>query len=106
MPRDPARERAQEVLRMLRETENGLFDRTEDSIQAIIHVQELAAGPMLKHFAESVRPCRACGKVLAFMRISGALRPYELTGVDHFLSCPNADEFRAKVAAAQRPAGL
>lgn len=50
---------------------------------------------LLQHVAEEVRPCKACGTQLAFVRHrNGKIAPYTLDGVNHFATCPKAEQFR------------
>lgn len=50
--------------------------------------------------AEEIRPCKACGEQLTFVRHrNGKLAPYSIDGVNHFLTCPLADGFRKKRSA-------
>jgi hypothetical protein len=52
---------------------------------------------LLNLIAEEIRPCKACGVQLAFVRHrNGKLGPYTADGVNHFINCPKAGEFRAK----------
>jgi hypothetical protein len=52
---------------------------------------------LLKLVAEEVRPCRACGVMLAMVRHhNGKLAPYDMQGVNHFILCSSAAEFRRK----------
>lgn len=45
---------------------------------------------------ESVRPCKACGAQLYFIRNrnSGAATPFTLDGFNHFENCPAASQFK------------
>ena len=45
---------------------------------------------------ESMRPCKACGVQLYFLRNrnNGALTPFTIDGFNHFETCPAADQFR------------
>lgn len=50
---------------------------------------------LLRHVAEEIRPCRACGTELAMVRHrNGKLAPYTFVGVNHFLDCPSASQFK------------
>lgn len=54
---------------------------------------------LLALIAEEIRPCRACGAHLYFVRHSnGKLAPYDFEGVNHFVRCPNAAHFKRKGA--------
>lgn len=54
---------------------------------------------LLRLVAEEVRACRACGAQLAMVRHrNGRLGPYTMDGVNHFINCPAAEEFRKKKA--------
>lgn len=45
--------------------------------------------------AQLRRPCKRCGVTLYFVRHStGNLVPYTEEGINHFLNCPQASEFR------------
>lgn len=52
--------------------------------------------------ADELRACKACGKQLAFVRHrdTGRVAPYDLdgetVGVNHFITCPKAEQFRRK----------
>lgn len=50
---------------------------------------------LLMLIAEEVRPCKGCGLQLAFVRHhNGKLAPYDIDGVNHFITCVKAEEFR------------
>ena len=50
---------------------------------------------LLTNVAEDKRPCRNCGEPLAFVRHrNGKLAPYTMAGVNHFIDCPGAQQFR------------
>lgn len=50
---------------------------------------------LLMQTADVVRPCKACGVQLAFVKTrAGKLAPYTIDGVNHFANCPRAAEFR------------
>jgi hypothetical protein len=52
---------------------------------------------LLQLVAEEIRPCRACGVQLAIVRHrNGKPTPYTMEGVNHFIDCPHADQFRKK----------
>jgi len=52
---------------------------------------------LLKLAAYEVRPCRACGQMLYFVRHNtGKAAPYTADGVNHFITCRSADSFRKK----------
>ena len=54
---------------------------------------------LLRNIAEDVRPCKACGAQLAMVRHRiGKLAPYTMAGVNHFIDCSKADQFRRKNA--------
>jgi hypothetical protein len=54
---------------------------------------------LLQLIAEQIRPCKACGEQLAFVRHRNKqLAPYSLDGTNHFITCPLADGFRNKGA--------
>lgn len=50
---------------------------------------------LLRNVAEEIRPCKACGAELAMVRHkNGKLAPYTMAGVNHFIDCEKADQFR------------
>jgi len=50
---------------------------------------------LLRLIASEIRPCKACGEVLAFVKHrNGKVAPYTMDGTNHFVNCPNADTFR------------
>ena len=51
---------------------------------------------LLKLVAEEVRPCKACGAMLAMVRHfkTGKLAPYTMAGLSHWVDCPQAAKFR------------
>jgi hypothetical protein len=50
---------------------------------------------LLKLAAKEIRPCKLCGVTLYFIEHkSGTHAPYTKEGINHFLNCPNAGEFR------------
>lgn len=52
---------------------------------------------LLRNVAENIRPCRACGVDIAMVRHrNGKLAPYTMDGVNHFVNCPKAEQFRTK----------
>jgi hypothetical protein len=52
---------------------------------------------LLQRVAEETRPCRACGEILYFVRHrSGHTAPYTAQGINHFINCPQATQFRRK----------
>jgi hypothetical protein len=52
---------------------------------------------LLNLIAEEIRPCRACGVQLSFVRHrTGKLAPYTLDGVNHFINCPKGGQFRKR----------
>jgi len=54
---------------------------------------------LLMLIAEEVRPCKACGVQLAFVRHhNGRLAPYTIDGVNHFITCEKAEDFRKQKA--------
>lgn len=58
---------------------------------------------ILRAAAVEVRPCRACGVMLAFVvhRDTGKTAPYTLDGINHFTNCPEADRFKRRKPARQ-----
>ena len=57
---------------------------------------------LLRLVAEEIRPCRACGVELAMVRHkNGKLAPYTMGGLNHFLDCPNATQFRRQKGGAE-----
>lgn len=58
---------------------------------------------ILNLVAEEIRPCKSCAIQLAFVRHrNGKVAPYTLDGINHFINCPAAEEYRRKKAAADR----
>jgi hypothetical protein len=58
---------------------------------------------LLSLAAYEIRPCKACGTTLYFVRHqNGKAAPYTSDGVNHFIACPAADSFRKKKA--EKPA--
>lgn len=52
---------------------------------------------LIRLVAETVRPCKACGVMIAMVRHSnGRLAPYTLDAINHFANCEFADQFRRK----------
>jgi hypothetical protein len=53
---------------------------------------------LLKLTAYEVRPCKACGQMLYFVRhnVTGKAAPYTTDGINHFLQCSSAESFRRK----------
>lgn len=50
---------------------------------------------LLALIATEIRDCRACGRKLYFVRHSnGKLAPYTIEGVNHFIDCANAAQFK------------
>ena len=51
---------------------------------------------ILRATYESMRPCKACGVQLYFVRnrVSNALTPFTLDGFNHFENCPAAEQFK------------
>ena len=57
---------------------------------------------LLQNVAEEIRPCKACGVQLAFVRHRNSkLAPYTLDGINHFITCEKAEQFR-KAAGGER----
>jgi hypothetical protein len=57
---------------------------------------------LLELVSEETRPCKACGTELFFVRHRNGMRaPYTADGVNHFINCPSAEEFRKQKAAAK-----
>lgn len=58
---------------------------------------------LLQLVAEEIRPCKACGVQLAFVKHrNGKLAPYTIDGVNHFINCFWADDFRRKSGTAKK----
>lgn len=56
---------------------------------------------LLRNIAEELRPCKACGAQLAMVRHrNGKLAPYTMGGVNHFIDCAKADQFRRQKGSA------
>lgn len=54
---------------------------------------------LLNLVAKEIRPCRACGQQVAFVvHNNGRTAPYTFEGVNHFIDCPGAGEFRRRKA--------
>lgn len=52
---------------------------------------------LLRNVAEEIRPCKACGVELAMVRHkNGKLAPYTMSGINHFIDCAKADQFRRR----------
>jgi hypothetical protein len=50
---------------------------------------------LLENTAETVRPCKACGVKLYFVRHrNGHLAPYTFDGTNHFINCPHREQFK------------
>jgi hypothetical protein len=60
---------------------------------------------LLKNVAAYQRQCRACGETLFFVPHwkSGKYTPYTKDGLNHFVNCPHAKEFRRTDAANANP---
>jgi hypothetical protein len=57
---------------------------------------------LLKLAAYEVRPCKACGQTLYFVKHNtGKAAPYTADGLNHFIACESADSFRKKKAEAK-----
>jgi hypothetical protein len=49
--------------------------------------------------AYEIRPCKACGERLFFVRHNtGKVAPYTIEGINHFVNCPQADRFKRQQA--------
>jgi hypothetical protein len=60
---------------------------------------------LLELTAEESRTCKACGTLLFFIRHRNGIRaPYTVDGLNHFLNCPQASQFRK--AAGARAGGV
>ena len=68
-----------------------LFPAADPAIDAL----KSAVVGMLTKAAEEIRPCRACGEKLYFIRHygTGALCPYDGNSVPHFTNCPHPERF-------------
>lgn len=52
---------------------------------------------LLRNIAEELRPCKSCGAQLAMVRHrNGKLAPYTMSGINHFIDCAKADQFRRR----------
>ena len=57
---------------------------------------------LLRLVAEELRPCGACGVELAMVRHrNGKLAPYTMAGVNHFIDCEKAAQFRRRTGGAK-----
>ncbi|MGH9343142.1 MAG: hypothetical protein ACRD3Y_04580 [Bryobacteraceae bacterium] len=75
--------------------------------QSLDEIDRLRAAlkAVLERAAELIRPCKRCGEMLYFVRAAdGAIAPYTAAGLNHFTSCPHADEFHKKKRAANQEA--
>lgn len=55
---------------------------------------------ILSLIAEAIHPCKACQAKLYFVRhANGKLAPYTADGVNHFITCPEAKQFKKAAAA-------
>lgn len=98
--------RSREVAAIVAENvEDWDADKEVDLIAALNRMQELAAMervkpllPLLQKAATEVRPCTRCGAQLAFLDTpNGKRAPIDFaTGLNHFVNCPNAEQFRQK----------
>lgn len=64
---------------------------------------------LLELVAEEKRTCKACTALLFFVRHSnGKLAPYTIDGLNHFVNCPQAEQFRKgnKHGATVKAAGI
>ncbi len=81
------------------------FDRKKKEEQVAepnLPTIEKRMATLLMLIAEEVRPCKGCGQQLAFVKHkNGKLAPYTIEGLNHFLDCPKAEEFRRQKAAAR-----
>lgn len=74
-----------------------LTENQREGCQALlIELQRQAVEPILRAAASVIRPCKACGAELFFVLhpASGKQAPYTAGGVNHFIGCPNAKEFK------------
>jgi hypothetical protein len=52
---------------------------------------------LLKLTAYEIRPCKACGQMLYFVKHNtNKAAPYTIDGINHFLNCESADSFRTR----------
>lgn len=57
---------------------------------------------LLSLAAYEIRPCKACGATLYFVKhCTGKSAPYTADGINHFINCESADSFRKKKAEKQ-----
>jgi hypothetical protein len=50
---------------------------------------------ILTNTAQEIRPCKACGVKIAFVRHNnGKLAPYTVDGLNHFINYPQAASFK------------
>lgn len=56
---------------------------------------------LLRNVAEEIRPCKACGAELAMVRHrNGKLAPCTMAGLNHFIDCAKAGQFRRRTGGA------
>ena len=60
---------------------------------------EARISTLIELIAESHRACKACHATIYFVRHRNrSLAPYTLDGLNHFLTCPDAKEFKKGAA--------
>jgi len=71
-------------------------DRITDLTRQL-NAAQLLARALLKHVGEE-GTCRGCGASIFWVRHIGKERPvpYDPDGLNHFATCPRADQFRKK----------
>lgn len=94
----PLDAKARDVARIVTENAAEWDAAKEDELAAaIVALWRGWAEPILRSVAVEVRACKGCGTMLAFCRNErGVLVPYQLDGVNHFITCPKRDQFRTR----------
>lgn len=72
-----------------------LFGPVEPAPPANCPTPEDRMRRLLELTAEEIRPCRECQATLYMVRHrNGKIAPYTVDGLNHFLDCPFANNFR------------
>jgi hypothetical protein len=76
----------------------GTWTETERVLAGQLIGAHHAIGLLLNALATAAA-CKGCGAPIWWLRHkNGRLAPYTAAGINHFIDCPNAAEFRAKRA--------
>lgn len=96
-PGSPLDAKAREVARVVGEHVAEWNAAKEDELAAaIVGLCRGWVEPILRTVAVEIRACKGCGTPLAFCRNTrGVLVPYQLDGVNHFITCPKRDQFKS-----------